>query len=530
MSNLGSLFIALGWLLLLGWPQADAQENQNLSGGRIFEGEPNLAVNPTDPDHLVVAWMGFDRLGRLAIHTRTSTDGGKTWRPAQKLGHEGRNFTSADPTMAFDQNGKAYLAYIDYNRNQPKGGIYIRKTQGVGQWTSAQPVVNIRADSGQEPIDRPWLAVDRSGSSMPPRLYLSSMNSRSAKPPFHPYFFRSSDRGSTWSAWQYLDSAPWLTGRIIDKPMPSPAVGADGTFYAVYPSLVPRQRRGAWYVLARSDDGGRTFQYQSLFKAEHALESELAKKGYLLRTDPSDEAHLVFIYLANPLGDADVYLRESFDKGASWRERVRINDDMSGNGRMQDLLWADFNQKGGLFVAWRDRREAETSGYRSRSAIYGAYRPAGRQTFDSNIRLADQWVAYDSILAKSGNDFMDVALVGDTVHAVWGDTRTGNLNIWYQRYVIGRSNQVGLQAIGSNAGAPLSLFPNPAKKQVTITLQAKNASINRVRLMSDNGQLVQAKSVQGQRIHLSLDGLPTGRYNVMVNTSQRVYHRSLIVE
>jgi hypothetical protein len=61
-------------------------------------------------------------------------------------------------------------------------------------------------------------------------------------------------------------------------------------------------------------------------------------------------------------------------------------------------------------------------------------------------------------------------------------------------------------------------------------LQAKNASINRVRLLNAHGQMAQAKSVHGQQTRLSLDGLPNGRYNVMVNTSQHVYHRSLIVE
>lgn len=117
---------------------------------------------------------------------------------------------------------------------------------------------------------------------------------------------------------------------------------------------------------------------------------------------------------------------------------------------MQGLVWADFNKEGGLFVAWRDRRQADSSGYKSLSAIFGTYRPAGRQTFDSNFRLADQLVGRDSILSKAGNDFMDVALIGDTVHAVWRDTRSGNLNIWYHRHVIGNSTQVGVQAIGRN--------------------------------------------------------------------------------
>ena len=34
-------------------------QNINLSEGLFFEGEPFIALNPNDNQHLVVAWMGF---------------------------------------------------------------------------------------------------------------------------------------------------------------------------------------------------------------------------------------------------------------------------------------------------------------------------------------------------------------------------------------------------------------------------------------------------------------------------------------
>lgn len=507
------------------------QENQNLSEGRIFEGEPTLAVNPTKPEHLIVAWMGFDQIGKLAIHTRISTDGGRTWRSSQKLSHQRSGFTSADPTLVFDQRGKAYLAYIDYNRNSRVGGVYIRKSRKKGKgWSAALEVVNINADPGQEPVDRPWLAIDHSGTTDPPRLYMTTMNSRSANSPYHPYFYFSADTGQNWSDWQYLDSAPWRTGNLIEKPMPSPAVSSDGTFHAVYPSFKPRLRNGAWYVLASSADQGKHFKYQPLFRARHSLPSDLPKKAYLLKTDPSDSRHLVFLYLAKPFGDADVFLRESFDKGKTWSDRIRVNNDPKSNNKMQDLVWADFNRDGDLFVAWRDRRNAKDSGYQTSSAIYGAFRHKDSTNFDDNVKLSSKLVKYDSVLGKAGNDFMDVALVSDTVHAVWGDPRNGTLNIWYERYNVKTGEPTNLKELAGELGEPLKVYPNPANHSLTIALKNPGIQVNQVRLLDNKGKVIRSKKGSDKEIHLKVKGLPAGQYELIAQTTKRLYHHTVVVE
>jgi hypothetical protein len=48
-----------------------------------------------------------------------------------------------------------------------------------------------------------------------------------------------------------------------------------------------------------------------------------------------------------------------------------------------------------------------------------------------NLFIDNPLVAYDTILAYAGNDFMCIKLVADTISAVWGDTRSGKLNIWF---------------------------------------------------------------------------------------------------
>ena len=78
-----TLFIALT-MLPFGYAQPT---NTNISNGLIFDGEPYIAINPTNAQNLVAAWMGFKLSGgsyHIAIKTRASFDGGTTWSVASQ--------------------------------------------------------------------------------------------------------------------------------------------------------------------------------------------------------------------------------------------------------------------------------------------------------------------------------------------------------------------------------------------------------------------------------------------------------------
>ncbi len=34
-------------------------QNQNISLGNVFDGEPYITINPNNSQHMVVAWMGY---------------------------------------------------------------------------------------------------------------------------------------------------------------------------------------------------------------------------------------------------------------------------------------------------------------------------------------------------------------------------------------------------------------------------------------------------------------------------------------
>jgi hypothetical protein len=66
-------------VLLMGvvLPSLLLAQNTNISNGFVFDGEPYLAINPNNPQHMVVAWMGFKMSNQIVIKTKVSFNGGQ---------------------------------------------------------------------------------------------------------------------------------------------------------------------------------------------------------------------------------------------------------------------------------------------------------------------------------------------------------------------------------------------------------------------------------------------------------------------
>ncbi|MBK6963505.1 MAG: hypothetical protein IPH20_06030 [Bacteroidales bacterium] len=493
-------------------------QNINLSGGSIFDGEPYLAINPQNPRHLVVAWMGYVFLNRIMIKTRVSFDGGTTWSSAQNTPHFAAGYTSADPSLAFDDNGNVFLSLIDHDADLFSGAVYVRKSQDGGiSWGNPVEVINYNSDPGKIPIDRPWISIDRSGGENNGNIYITTTNASGASgPPYHPYFIRSTDNGESFGPWRFADTTGWLSGSLVKKPMPAPEVTSDGTFHCAYPSYVITQNILPRFILASSENAGTGFTYNTLAASASAIAvtDTSAKKGYLLRANPGNPLHLAFFHLSNENGDADVYFRESSDGGSTWSEGVRVNDDPVANGRMQDLVWAAFDTDGDLVATWRDRRNAPDTGYAASYEIYGAVRLKNSQTFSANFRISELSVPFDNILLENGNDFMSTCLLNDTISAAWGDTRDGKLNIWFQRMTL-NGVMVSVQQIAQEELPRIRVFQTGVN---TLIIEADG--IKKYSLLNATGKVLRrADNLPGNHTQIvDITDLATAVYLLKVET------------
>ena len=511
--------LAIFVLLLSIIGSVDAQ-NQNISNGNVFDGEPYLAINPANPQHLVVAWMGWINLAnQFKIKVKTSFDGGNTWSTAVELPHTVSTYSSADPCIAFNNAGEVFVSYIDFTGTTPPvvGGVYLCKsTDGGLSFGAPKLVISSSFDGTKWPIDRPWMVIDKSSGSSAGTIYITSFNLNRTNPPYNPYLSVSVDTGNSFTT-RYLDTANFLAGSLNNLPVASPTISSNGTLYASYPSYVPTQSLYVQSLMASSNNQGNSLTHNVLHTVNPPANIgnyPNAKKAALLLSNPADANHLAYIYLNTTHGDIDVFMKESINAGSSWSVPVRVNDDPIGNDRMQEMLWGDFDKDGDLVVSWRDRRNGTDSTFETQTEIWAAFRSKDSSSFSSNFQLTSQSIVYDSILEKSGNDFMCIKLQDDTINATWGDTRTGKLNIWFQRMTT-NGQLLSTKNIASDELSSLELFPNPTHGIVTV----KGKDIRSVSIYTIQGKLIESYQLSTiQSTSIDLTNLSRGTYIIQLET------------
>lgn len=129
--------------------------------------EPHLAIDPANPDRIVVAaqyGVGYNRGGRK-IWTWTSGDGGASWSGATMPIPVPNAVLAADAVTGFDREGRAVLVFLATDSAFRGGAALTRTGPEDLQFGPARIVVPDRFDQGEGPIDKGWLAIDRAPTS-----------------------------------------------------------------------------------------------------------------------------------------------------------------------------------------------------------------------------------------------------------------------------------------------------------------------------------------------------------------------------
>ena len=487
-----------------------------------------MVIDPSNPQHIVVAWMGYSPTSRITIKVKATFDGGATWSAAASLPHQSASFGSADVSMAFDHLGNIYASYVDYRQSPDSGGVYVSKSVDGGlSWGAAHLVIDAYADGGKRPIDRPWLVISRFTGSLQDTMYITTKPAPWIAPPNRPYFTRSFDNGLTWTPWKYIDTVGYRVGNVIQAPMAAPSVDSAGRFHCLYPTYYPAESIYPRYIMATASSSG-LFSYDVAYTVTSGSAIDtLAKSGARLICDPSKKGHYAFFVLQNGSGDLDVYYYETLNGGSSWSAPVRVNNDAVGNGKMQDLVWSDFDEHGNVIAAWRDRRNAPGTGYQQASEIWGAIKWKDSVSFSANYRISDTIVAYDSVyLSGSGNDFMNVAMAQDTMSAVWGDVRTGALNIWFSRRSMSNGSMINVQQLIHEALPVVNIYPNPARDYIIV----EGEDLQNISLYDIAGKQIFHQSVKGNRIRIDMSHWPHGNYQAAIQTRQGIVGQKIVIE
>ncbi len=502
--------------------QCYSQIDHNISGTNSRETEPFIAVNPTNSNNIIVAWMSLTY--PFKINTKTSFDGGVTWGNVNSLPHFSSNIliTSADVSITFNNSGTAFICYVDYKLTIDSGYVRVAKsTNGGISWSNPVNAINALTQV-DKPIDRPWLVCDQSNSAFSGRLYLVSKSYYAATPPQKIWLSISTDTANSFSPIVRLDN-PVTTGTLTNI-MGTPTIGADGVFYCAYASYDISQNPFPRFICTKSTDGGTTFsQYTIAYPVSGSQITDTLYQGsYSLSANPTIAGNIIFQAVDARNGDADILSLYSTNGGQNWSNApIRINNDAINNGFGQDMSWGAFSPNGIYAMAWRDRRNGVTNDT-SDFEIYTSISIDGGQSFIQNFCLSSMPSPY--INQIRGNDFLGITLTNTDMFVAWSDYRIKTPN---KEDIYFRKENLSLLNINNDFDLKNTMqcvYPNPANE--TVNINTNNEKIINVIILNNQGKIIQKYYSN----NFSVTGLPKGIYFITVRTTSSIYTNKLIIE
>jgi hypothetical protein len=437
-----------------------SQTNTNLSNWGLFDGEQNIAVNPTNPNNIIAAWMQLKVNLKVGVAVRTSTDGGNNWGSTYIIPNIAPQFTMADPCVVFSRTGTAYVCYIDYGGEGSDTGVVaiIKSTNSGINWSSPLIVRGLK-ETSDFALDRPWIVIDNSSGSRDGYLYVSSMPPSWAPLPHAQHLKYSSNGGNSLSNDIIVSNStyPGFHGS-----MGIMNVSMDGALHIVYTSL---QGFTPYFAYARTTNLGQSFtrNYPSMF---YSVVDTLYQVSYSLTSDPQNPQNINMFFTGKIGSDPDIYFIRSTNGGNNWGSPLRINNDIPNNGIGQDMSWS-FQTNNLLGVGWRDRRNG-TPGSLSNFDIYYSVSTNGGLSFGNNIKVTSQSSPFNTNGVR-GNDFLGFTIGNDSkVHMTWADYRLGGIN-WEIFY--NKSDVNAIQQISNVIPEKFSIsqnYPNPFNPETKI--------------------------------------------------------------
>lgn len=397
-----------------------------------FQTEPSLAVDPNDPDHLLVGLIDYNFTDMVSY---ASIDGGATWKGPNHAKYPRKELAVAgDPIVAFDRNGNAYYAFISLNveefsvgpiagqaivssisLNSSKDGGFnweapVRATTSRISTTPLPPLVDQRTRGRIEIgfLDKPWMAIGP-----------------------HP---TEPDRDVIYIVYtKFIDTAEiyWM----------------DELPFLASPSL------STVIEMVKSEDGGLTWtepieispraQYQVLLNAvtqeevSHALAVRQVVQGPTLSV--ADDGTLYIGWLDTTDDDtfeglAEIYIRRSDDAGKTFGPSRRVSG----------FLEPGFQARNSPFRSWSSAFPKLATGLQNDVYVLWVAIPNDNPEDDGDVFIAtstdggETWGRRRKI-NDDGTDhfqfFPELAVdPNGTVHVMWGDLRDDPDEVSYHIY------------------------------------------------------------------------------------------------
>lgn len=461
------------------------------NGEGFAQNETSIAVNPTDPSNVIAGANDYEPGVDTISGVYASFDGGRTWpvsRHVPDVQSIDRDIlASGDPAVAFDSEGTAYYATINFARSTCDSWIVVSRSTNKGlTWTMPAPepsvgllitpgdgvVVHNGGDddcqffhdkeyiaAGPRPEDAPLVPGTDLDHLSPDRLYVvwtvydfgPAGDSFVEAPIFASY---SDDQGRHFSVPQEISgSAPFCDtqygdadGTACDEnssavPLVDPN---DGTVYTAFENFNRACCLANQYIVVKSTDGGQSWaspvkisdvidgpDAYPICEGSQVLDDMCARTGVSVGNidlNPST-GHLYATWFDNRNGtaddtNADVFVSISTDAGATWSEPIDLTE---GSVADQWQPWLSVAPRGQVVVSYFDRQ------YDPAGVLIDTSLTLTRNEFTSfsTRRVSEvSWNADFSFrLGLFMGDYTGLDTTAKTALPFWTDARFGEANV-----------------------------------------------------------------------------------------------------
>lgn len=468
-----------------------SQVNVDANGNNIIgdaANEPSIAVDPTNPDRIVIGWRQFDTVNSnfRQAGNAYSLNGGYDWINQEVLTP---GVFRSDPVLDFDVNGNLFY-------NSLTSGFFcdvFSISDGGQNWGNP-----VSAKGG----DKQWMRIDRSGGVGTGNNYSYWNSSFSTCNPYN--FTRSTDGSQSFEDCVFVDGNPRWGTLAVDSNGNLFTVGMGSSGLIVTKSTT-----------AQNPSIPVTFESVSPvdLDGELAVGSLVNPVGLLgqawIDTDISGGPGHGNVYVLASVnrfsGDpGDIMFAKSEDGGLTFLPPLRINDDI-GTNAIQWFGTMSVAPNGRIDVIWLDTRGATNM---INSVLYYTFSEDQGETWAENEVLSlefDPSIGYPQ--QNKMGDYFDMISDNDFAHLAWANTINGGQDVYYSR--ISPYGILGTYDQDVSNDLQLSIFPNPFSDMVSIEFSIELEERTSVEIFD----------LQGRKVISLLDGIVSG--------NQRLYWKGV---
>jgi hypothetical protein len=419
---------------------ASVPTNIDVSQRSTNESEETVAVNPTNPNNIVIV-TNVDHPA-AGLFEGVSFDGGSTWKTYLIGDNDNLGAACCDPSLSFDNYGNLFMTYL-YNVGNvvpialsTDGGMHFNVIANI-----AKPPKQSLSASGERRglfrfVDQPtikagngevWVVFNGGGPMVATGAPVTGLGQFGA--------FITPEVVSGTNNCTYGDVAIGPTGQVMQVcSLTESGQGGGKLFVNVDPDGLGPAGFGTRVFVTETHVGGFDFipaQPDRSVDAEPGLAWD--------RTGGPHNGRVYLVYTLehpNESNNMDIYVRFSDDEGATWSGPVRVNDDQTKNSQFLPKISLD-PTSGNLAVVWYDSRNdlgtggpGDTDGVPNDDAqFWGAFSTDGGKTFTANIQIsAGTSNSHDSGNGIDYGDYTGLSFFGGIAHPAWADNSNSTRN------------------------------------------------------------------------------------------------------